>query len=381
MMGMAIERKIKICHLSSVHRATDTRIFYKECRSLAKVYKVTLLALAEKSQEVDGVKIIALKNYQNRFLRFLITDFVLLVRAIGEGADVYHFHDPELIVTGLALRLAGKKVIYDVHEDVASDLDEKKWLPFKSLAKAGYYLLESLAFRFSFYFVLAEKSYQKKYLHHSAKYVVIQNFVPVKDFMFNNLPYNPSSKTIAFVGFLSAKRGLSHIIEALKILKDKGLIINLRCIGAINTDLSTILEQSKSYPEIKEQVEFMGHIPFPESIYAARDCLAGLALPENIPNHFGSYPTKMFEYMAIGLPVISSDFDLYKDVVDKYECGITVNPENSQAIADAIEILISNPDRALRYSNSGKEAVENFNWKTEEEKLLDFYEQIIGGKI
>src|SRR5580704_12068965 len=103
---MAIDQKIKICHLTSVHRATDTRIFYKECRSLAKVYQVSLIALAEKSEEVDGVKIIALKNYQNRFLRFLITDLMLLIRAIDEGADIYHFHDPELIVAGFVLRMA-----------------------------------------------------------------------------------------------------------------------------------------------------------------------------------------------------------------------------------------------------------------------------------
>ncbi len=378
---MAIDQKIKICHLSSVHRASDTRIFYKECRSLAKVYKVSLIALAEKSEEVDGVRIIALKDYQNRFLRFFITDFVLLIRAIGEGADIYHFHDPELIVAGIVLRLAGKKVIYDVHEDVISDLGEKKWLPFKALAKLSYNLLELIAFRTSFYFVLAEKSYEKKYLNQPSRYIVVQNFVPLTDFRFNNLPYNTDSKTIAFVGFLSARRGLNYIIDALKMLKDKGLIINLRCIGTINPALTEILSKSKSYSEVKEQVAFVGHIPFPESIYALRDCLAGLALPESIPNHYGSYPTKMFEYMAIGLPVISSDFELYKDIIDKYECGITLNPEDSQAIANAIEHLVLHPDKASVYSTNAKEAVQDFDWKTEEEKLLDFYEKITARKI
>ena len=374
---MATERKIKICHLSSVHHATDTRIFYKECRSLAKGYKVTLIALAEKSQEIDGVKIIALKKYQNRFLRFLITDFIILIRAIGEGAYIYHFHDPELIIAGIVLRLAGKRVIYDVHEDVVSDLKEKKWLPFKSIARVGYYLLESIAFRMNFYFVLAEKSYQKKYLSHRAKYVVVQNFVPLKDFRFTNLPYQVESKTIAFVGFLSARRGLSYIIEALHILKTKGLVINLKCVGTINSELISVLDQSTSYSEIKDQVKFVGHIPFPESIYAVRDCLAGIALPENLPNHYGSYPTKMFEYMAIGLPVIASDFKLYKDVVEKYDCGLTANPQDSQAIANAIEFLTMNPKKVSLFSGNAKIAVQN----SEEEKLFDFYQLIIDKKI
>ena len=378
---MATDRKIKICHLSSVHWATDTRIFYKECRSLSKVYKVSLIALAEKSEEVDGVKIIALKKYKSRILRFFITDFILFIRAIGEGADIYHFHDPELIVAGIVLRLAGKKVIYDVHEDVIADLGEKKWLPFKALAKLSYYLLELIAFRTSFYYVLAEKSYEKKYLNQPSRYIVVQNFVPLKDFRFNNLPYNTDSKTIAFVGFLSARRGLSYILDALKILKDKGLIINLRCIGTMNPLLTEILNKSKSYPGIKDQVEFKGHIPFPESIYAVRDCVAGLALPESLPNHYGSYPTKMFEYMAIGLPVISSDFELYKDVIYKYECGVTVNPENSEAIANAIEFLVSHPDKASVYGENAKYAVQYFDWKTEEEKLLDYYEKIKEKKI
>ena len=339
-----------------------------------------MIALAEKNAEVDDVKIIALKNYHNRFLRFLITDPILLISAIREGADVYHFHDPELVVAGLVLRSLGKKVIYDVHEDVVPDLSIKKWLPLKPLAKAVYLMFESLAKK-SFYFVFAEKSYEKRYDLPVSRYVRVQNFAPLADLQTNSPAYNPNSRTIAFVGFLSARRGLPFMIDALAILRKKGIIVHLKCIGEVNPEVEQILQSSNVYSEIKGQVEFLGYIPFPESIYEVRDCLAGLALPENLPNHVSSYPTKMFEYMAIGLPVISSDFELYRDVIKKYDCGLTVNPEDSQAIANAIEFLVVHPDDASRYSANAKKAVQNFDWKTEEEKLLDFYQKIIEREI
>jgi len=379
---MATDRKIKICHLSSVHQATDTRIFYKECRSLAKVYKVTLIALAEKSQEVDGIKIIALKKYHSRFLRFLITDFVLLIKAIGEGADVYHFHDPELIVAGIVLKLAGKKVIYDVHENVMADLNEKKWLPFKSLAKSGYGFFETLALRY-FYLILADKSYSDHYNQRlsASKYVVIQNLVPINDLKTDPPFYNSESNVLAFVGALDARRGLPFILDAIAILKRKGVQISLRCIGQMNEGVENILKNSLAWPEIKDQVEFKGFIPFPDSIQGIQDCMAGLALLENIPNNQISFSTKMFEYMAIGLPVICSDFQVFKDIIIKYDCGIAVNPEDSNAIADAILFLITHRQEAKRLSDNAKKGAKYFDWKTEEEKLLDFYEKIINNKI
>src|SRR5579864_5430761 len=102
---MVAMNRLKVCHLASVHKATDTRIFYKECRSLSGKYKVYLIAQAKENYEKEGVHVIALKPPKNRLQRFFITDVILLAKGIRVNADIYHFHDPELIGIGLILKL------------------------------------------------------------------------------------------------------------------------------------------------------------------------------------------------------------------------------------------------------------------------------------
>jgi len=370
-----MDRKIKICHLTSVHRATDTRIFYKECRSLASLYDVSLITPAGKDSEIDGVKIIALRRPKTRLERFIITDTVLLIKAAKLNAALYHFHDPELIIAALVLRLLGKKIIYDVHEMVVADFDEKKWLPFKSAMKAIYHFFENLALRY-FNLVLADEAYAEIYNSRKPGYTVIQNFVPLRELKVNE-PYHVESNAIAFVGMLSARRGLPYILEALAILKQKNIRIILRCIGEVNEDVKEILKNSSSWNEIKEQVDFKGYIPFPQSILDVRDCMAGVALLEDLPNNQKSFSTKMFEYMAVGLPVICSDFQVFKDIIEKYDCGVAASPENPESIAAAIESLFFDKARATQMSVKAKSAAINFDWKTEEEKLLEFYNRIL----
>jgi glycosyltransferase involved in cell wall biosynthesis len=267
-------------------------------------------------------------------------------------------------------------VIYDLHEDVVADFEHKKWLAVKSLVKTAYLFFENLALPY-FYLVLAEVTYANTYKNRTSKYIVVQNFVQLKDFESNSSNYNAKGNTLAFVGYLSARRGLPYILEAISILKSRGIFIILRCIGELDIEVEEILKNYDGWSEIKDQVEFRGYIPYPQSIEAIEDCIVGIALPETLPNHKGSYPTKMFEYMSIGLPVIASDFQLYKDVVEKYECGFTVTPEDPEAIANAIEKLYLNREMAKRMSANAKETVKNFDWESEAKRLIDFYKQIL----
>jgi len=374
---MTAARKIKICHLTSVHQASDTRIFYKECRSLAAEYDVYLIAPAKGNYIKDDVKVISLKRPKYRIIRFVFTDISLLFKAIKLNAVLYHFHDPELIFVGLFLRALGKIVIYDVHEDVNADIPNKSYLIFKSFLKVIYGFAENLAIRYGFHFVLAEKSYVPNYIHKTRDFIIVQNFVPLKELEPARVPYNEKSYSFALIGYLSARRGLPFIIEALAILKKKRILVKLICIGEINEGVNSILKQSKDWNEVKDNIEFLNYIPFPDCLLVIQNCLAGFALPENIMNHYYSYPTKMFEYLAMGLPVISSDFDLYKNVVEKYECGLTVNPESSSEIANAIEYLLEHPEKAKNFSENAKIAIKNFDWETEETNLRNYYRRIL----
>ena len=123
---------MRICHLTSVHAWNDVRIFLKECRSLADAgYDVTLLAPNCSSRVKDRVTIKCTSALYRggRLSRFILTTWRTYKEAKSIDADVYHFHDPELIPYGLLLRGQGKRVIYDVHEDVPEDILIKDWIP------------------------------------------------------------------------------------------------------------------------------------------------------------------------------------------------------------------------------------------------------------
>jgi glycosyltransferase involved in cell wall biosynthesis len=179
------------------------------------------------------------------------------------------------------------------------------------------------------------------------------------------------------IGTLSARRALLYILEAIYILKQKGITIRLKCVGARDAAVDEILAHSHAWPFIKDQVIFKGYMPFPEGVYELEDCFAGLALPETLPNHIRSYPTKMFEYMAIGLPVIASDFSFYKEVVDKYHMGLCATPESPDSISAAIQYLFSDKTQAKLMGENGRKAVTYFDWETESVKLLQFYNKIL----
>lgn len=118
---------IKLCHLTSVHSRFDIRIFHKECASLArKGFMVNLVVADGKGDEVNnGVAIHDVGSSNGRFDRMRRAPNRVLKKALSLDAEIYHFHDPELIPVGLGLKRHGKKVVFDVHEDYVSQIREK----------------------------------------------------------------------------------------------------------------------------------------------------------------------------------------------------------------------------------------------------------------
>lgn len=124
-------------------------------------------------------------------------------------------------------------------------------------------------------------------------------------------------------------------------------------------------------------MHFAGYLPSQQGWLIIRNCHIGLALVASRPSLREAFPTKLFEYMAMALPVITSDFPLYRSVVDRHACGLCVDPDSAHAIADAIEQLVSDPKRAEEMGTRGREAVLSaYCWANEFAKLESFYEQL-----
>ena len=354
-----------------MHFALDTRIFYRFCLSLSGEYDVTLIGVHSQNELRNGIQIIPFRRFKNKLLRVSFTWLFMFFKAIKVNAKIYQFHDPELIPCGLLLRLFGKKVIFDIHENVAEDIFDKPWIKRKKILFWFFQLFEKLAVK-SFYIFLAENSYAERYKKRNAKYSIILNYYNAP-FFTNYVEKKRNSNRIFYIGILLESRGLLQIAEALYLLKQKNVVVDFDVVGELYTDLAAKLDALPFYEAIRNQMHFHGRLPLEKGYEISRQAAVGMCIIHPMKNSVGSYPTKMFEYMAIGLPQVISNFPLYKSVVETHSCGICVDPMNTQQIADAIYNLFSDRQLAEKMAENGMQAAPSYTWDSQFAKVEQVY--------
>jgi glycosyltransferase involved in cell wall biosynthesis len=368
--------KKRVCHLSSVHVATDTRIFYRYCRHLAQNYHVTLIAVHAGKECIDGVQILPFTRFSNKLLRVLLTWFIMFLKAITVRADIFHIHDPELIPCGLLLRFMGKKVVLDIHENVAEDIFDKPWIPAKKILYACFHFFEKKAVK-RFPIILAEHSYEPRYKKMGADFTTVLNYPDLPFFTPFAENVNRKTNRIFYMGILLESRGLQQVAEALYILKIQGHILQFDVVGELYSSLEKQLHALPFWGEVSEQIHFHGRLTLEKGYAISRDAAVGMCIIQPMKNSVGSYPTKMFEYMAIGLPQVTSDFPLYRSVVEENDVGICVNPSNPSEIAAAILSILQHPAQAENMQHKGLQAAQKYPWSGEMEKVQALYRRVL----
>jgi glycosyltransferase involved in cell wall biosynthesis len=374
-------RPAKVCHLTSGHPAFDGRIFYKEVKTLAdEGYSVSLIAPHDKAEIIDGVKIVPLPKGRNRFQRMIGGQLGLLRLALKEKADIYHFHDPDIIPIGLVLKLFGKKVIYDVHElvyDSIGDIADTQWLKFGFLKKCvqfAYLLLEKVATKVFDNLILAEDGYENYYnkMHkHFRKYTIIRNYpiIPLLDNAHAKISMRNKKKVLIYAGGISSLKGIYEAIQSMDLVGDKA---ELWLLGRWeNEAFRNRCEQLKGWQHTK----YLGLLPLSKVYEYMKAADIGIAILYPIKNHLTSLPTKAYEYMFCGLAMVMSDFPLWKEVFG--QCSLFVDPYDPKDIADKINYLLNNTEQAKNMGEIGKKLVaEKYNWEAESKKLLNIYEEL-----
>ena len=128
-----------------------------------------------------------------------------------------------------------------------------------------------------------------------------------------------------------------------------------------------------------QKVDFLGYVDREGINRTLNSSVAGLVVLHPTISYIDSLPVKMFEYMCAGIPVIASDFPLWRSIIDNAQCGLCVDPLETQEIADAIDYLVTHPEEARAMGENGRKSViERYNWSIEEAKLFDFYDQVLG---
>lgn len=367
----------KIVHFTSVHKRYDIRIFLKQCVTLANAgYDVYLVVADGLGDEVkNGVKILDVGcSNSGRIGRMLNTTKRVYTKALELKADFYHFHDPELIPSGLKLKYkTNAVVVFDSHENYADDIKDKPYLNFvmRSVVSTVYSFLEKVMVKKLDAVIAATPSICKQFKSRNAVCLDINNFPFESEF--EPLQKNVDKKYSAvYIGSASKIRGLQELVDSFAINKN----LNLAIAGAFSeVEFENKLRNSAGW----SNVDFLGLL--------SRESVKELLSKSNVaivtflpaPNHIESQPNKMFEYMSAGLPIVCSDFPLWKEIVEDNDCGICVNPESAQEIAEAILYLNENKDKAEEMGRNGRKAVlEKYNWTAEAQKLLMFYTSLLG---
>ena len=368
---------MKVCHLSSVHPAGDIRIFEKECKSLAAHgYEVVLIAKNKETETRDGIKIIPFPVFKNRLLRIFFSPFRMFLLARKQKAQIYHFHDPELLFTGLLLRLFTRTaVIYDIHEDYKTSIRQKYYLPgIISYPLAGLFgFFESLAARF-FHVVLAEKYYNQRF----PKGIQVLNY----PLLYPDIP-NPKRETISagparliYTGTISEIRGAYIHARLLTLIKDIEIYFIGFCRKEVADNIRKIVGDQKDRLHLEGENQFV----LPARIqhyYETGHWLAGLAVFPYSDHYRQKELTKFFEYMTVGIPIICSDFPVWRELVEANGIGLVVNPSEPHALVEAVEFLRTHPEKAAEMGEKGKRlTLERYNWQTEAKKLLELYCEI-----
>jgi glycosyltransferase involved in cell wall biosynthesis len=364
---------MKVCHLTSVHHRNDTRIFYKELPALVEAgFQVSVVVADGKGDKQQlGYQVFDIGFPRNRLSRIFKSAKKVLKKALELKSDIYHLHDPELLFIGKRLKKLGKTVIYDAHEDVPRQILSKYWINIyvRKMISSLAEVVENMICRKLNLIITATPFIRERFLKINPNVIDINNF-PILDPNFEISEWESRKQEICYIGSITEVRGILELVKAMSNVND----ITLNLAGVFSHDeFRQKVTNSAGWENVKEY----GFVDRKAAQDIMNKSIAGMVTLHPIINYIDSLPVKMFEYMGAGIPVIASDFPLWKEIVEKNNCGICVDPFDPDQITEAINFIQQNPEKAKQMGIKGLQMVkEKYNWETEKKKLISAYNQL-----
>jgi glycosyltransferase involved in cell wall biosynthesis len=321
-----------------------------------------------------GYNQIKVPFFKSVLLRTIIVHPIVFWHCIRLKADAFHFHNPELIPLFLLLSILGKTIIFDVHENVSGQLSSRKKNSGPLLRRLySFFKRQSIN---KFHFILAEDSYVEQYKMAKGEVEVVHNFPDTEKFPQVQREEKQSSRPseLFYIGGIGTQRGLVEMMHAAAELKSQIPDFKLHLVGPLYESPARLKSMQK-FKEAEDVLVFHGTLPQDEALVLSKNAIAGLALLADSPNYRNSYPSKIFEYMAIGLPFIYTNFPLNVEVASG--AGLGIPADDPKALVKAVLKLWNSPDLWKSLSEKGRElSQERYNWQREKEKLLAFYRRL-----
>lgn len=305
----------------------------------------------------------------------ILNQLEVLRSAISQRASLYHIHDPDLLPIGLALSLSGRAVVRDVHEDLPREIQIKSWIPrsLKAPLSGILELLEAITVPAFDAIVVATKGIGDRFP--SDRTVIVRNLPRLEVFEKAQVLYSDRPKHVTYAGLITEDRGACTLESAMELV---GEAIDATLLVAGRFGDETLKDHLRHYPE-SPLVRYVGDLD-PSKIpdLLGRQSRIGIALYAEKEAYVDALPTKIFEYMAAGLPIVASDIGGWSHLVRSEMCGILVDPYDASEVAEAIVFLLTRPEEAAAMGRRGRQAVAaRWGWETQRQALLDLYDRLV----
>ena len=371
------DQKTKVLHMTSVHNRYDVRIFHKECRSLKDAGYDVHLVVADGlgDEERFGVKIHDVGKPESLKDRILRKTCAVYKKAREINPSLYHYHDPELMFAGIRLRLSGKTVIYDIHEDLPKQIKNKSYIPVPMrwlLSIFAGFLVQSVSHTMSANITVTEylmKRFPQK------KTALVMNYPRKSETPEIKTEWTSRNFDVTYVGGVNESRGFFNILNAVqKVRATRHPHLRVAIIGPQDKAVETYLAENPQ----SDWLYMPGCVDRDGVWDILSNTKIGIHIPHRTPQRVTGNPTKVYEYMFAGLPFILSDFENYKAIAAPASCALFFDPEDENGIAEGIRKLLSRPEKTIQMGLNGKQyAHDHFTWEEQEQNLFDLYNRLL----
>jgi glycosyltransferase involved in cell wall biosynthesis len=355
---------VRVLVVTVVHDPEDARIRHRQIPALiAAGHEVTYAApfTGFDRQPPSEIATVDLPRASGRRRLGAVRAARRLIRRLAGTVDIVLLHDPDLLLAVVARRRE-LPVVWDVHEDTSAALGMRAWVPRRArpLLSAAVWLAERWAER-HLVLLLAEHGYQARF---RKEHPVVPNSVLVPEVE----PPAPGGDRVVYLGKVTAARGCAEMIEVARQLTDS----RLQIIGPADPDCVPLLEAAVA----EGVLDWEGFLPNDVALTMLDGALAGLSLLHDQPNYAHSEGTKLKEYMAHGIPVVTTPNAAPKALVERAECGVVVPFADPAGVVHAVRALArDHAERRRLGSNGHTYARECLNWRADARTFVGVLEQ------
>lgn len=367
---------MKVCQVSTVSPTFDTRVFQRECRSLAAAgHQVVLIAQHDREEVVDGVRVLPLPKVRNRLARIIGYPWRAYKLAMAQKPDLVHLHDPELLFVGVLMRLRGKKVVYGVREDHPRCVFIKDYIPKPAqyVVSVALKVAEQTCSRTFNAIVAVTEDIRGNFGWHK-RALLVRNFPVLSPRTPCREPLDGRPTRFLYIGGINKIRGVEAMVQAIGLLPESAHV-ELLLAGGWAADGSR--ERCQAMPGWARTRE-LGYVDMFEHPEVFDQADVGLCVLEPSRHHLTSLPLKLFDYMQNAMPLIASNFPEWIPIVEGHGAGLCVDALDPQAIADAMVRLMDDPLLRAEMGARGRQAVlEEYNWEPEFRRMEALYRQLL----